>query len=56
MSENRLTKTLLTRVTPEMHAAIKIIAVKQDRTVCAVIRAALAAYIKEAEGDDTASD
>jgi len=55
MSENRLAKTLLTRVTPEMHAAIKIIAVKQDRTVCAVIRAALAAYI-EREARDASSN
>jgi len=49
------TKTLLTKLTPEMHAAIKILAVKQDRTVCAVIRAALAAYI-EREARDASSN
>ena len=51
MSEQRFTKTLLTRVTPEVHMTVKVLAAKEDRTVCAVIRAALAAYIEEANDD-----
>ena len=42
----------LTRVTPEVHAAVKRLATAQDKTVCAIVRAALAAYIEEANDGD----
>jgi len=51
MSEQRFkrfTKALLTRVTPETHQRIKVLAAKERRTIGTVIRAALAAYIEEA--------
>jgi len=55
---DKLTKLVpLTRVTPEMYAAVKKLARVHDKTMCAIVRAALAAYIqKEAGGDDTTSD
>ena len=45
------TKTLLTKMTPETHQRIKVLAARQDRTVCSVIRAAIAAYLEREAND-----